>query len=158
MKLEQFFDENLSHASYMIVSEGEAVVIDPSRDIERYIKYAHEHFAVIHAIIETHPHADFVSGHGELSRKTGAAIYISKLAKADYPHIPFDENEILKLGTCELHACNTPGHSPDSICIILKQDDKEHAVFTGDTLFVGDVGRPDLRENAGNLKANREEF
>jgi len=159
MKIEQLYDKGLAHASYIVMSNGEMAVIDPARDPKPYLDYASANNAKIKAIIETHPHADFVSSHAELSRVTGAPVYVSVLVGADYPHKGFDEGDIVKIGKVELKSINTPGHSPDSISIILiDENKKEHAVFTGDTLFVGDVGRPDLREKAGNIQAKREQL
>ncbi|MCC2548074.1 MBL fold metallo-hydrolase [Hymenobacter sp. BT175] len=146
-QIQQFYDKGLSHASYAIRSNEEIVLIDPGRDPQPYYDFADEHEADIIAIIETHPHADFVSSHLEIARETGATIYCSRLVKALYPHQPFDDGNRITLGNIELHALNTPGHSPDSISILLLDDAAQtRAVFTGDTLFVGDVGRPDLRE------------
>jgi glyoxylase-like metal-dependent hydrolase (beta-lactamase superfamily II)/rhodanese-related sulfurtransferase len=108
-------------------------------------------------VIETHPHADFVSSHLQIHKETGATIYNSKLLGADYPHTTFDEGDVIPLGKITFSALNTPGHSPDSITIVAKDGDKT-VLFTGDTLFIGDVGRPDLREKAGNQKAKREEL
>ncbi|MFD2146079.1 MBL fold metallo-hydrolase [Mucilaginibacter antarcticus] len=109
-------------------------------------------------MIETHPHADFVSGHLELHQTTRAIIYCSKLLGAEYPHQTFDDGEVLEFGKIKLKALNTPGHSPDSICIVLEHKGVDKAVFTGDTLFIGDCGRPDLREQAGNITSKREEL
>jgi glyoxylase-like metal-dependent hydrolase (beta-lactamase superfamily II)/rhodanese-related sulfurtransferase len=159
MKIEQFYDKGLAHASYAILSKNEIAIIDPARDPQQYLDHAKKHDAKIVAVIETHPHADFVSSHAELSQKTGATVYVSKLVSADYKHKSFDEGDKITLGDVTLKAMNTPGHSPDSISIILVDEKgKEHAVFTGDTLFVGDVGRPDLREKAGSIQAKREEL
>lgn len=147
VQIQQFYDKGLAHASYAIRSGRQVAVIDPARDPQQYYDFADEHDAKIVAIIETHPHADFVSSHLEISRETGAPVYVSKLVKASYPHQGFDEGQRITLGTVELHALNTPGHSPDSISILLLDEfGQTRAVFTGDTLFVGDVGRPDLRE------------
>jgi hydroxyacylglutathione hydrolase len=110
------------------------------------------------SVIETHPHADFVSSHLEIAQHTGAAIRVSRLLGADYAHTAFDDGDALTLGQLTFRALNTPGHSPDSISIVLSRAGQDVAVFTGDTLFVGDVGRPDLREKAGNLTAKREEL
>ncbi|MBK1440442.1 MBL fold metallo-hydrolase [Parapedobacter sp. ISTM3] len=154
MHIHQFYDKGLAQASYAIISEGQMALIDPARNPKSYLDYAAEHQATIVAVIETHPHADFVSGHLELHQLTGATLYTSKLVGAEYPHVPFDDGDQLALGKLVLRAINTPGHSPDSICILLvDENDKPHAIFTGDTLFVGDVGRPDLRENVGNITA-----
>lgn len=159
MKIEQFEDINLAHYSYAILSKGEIAIIDPARNPEPYINFAKNNNAKITAIIETHPHADFVSSHLELSRKTGATIYVSKLVGAEYPHQTFDDGDSLLLGEISLKALNTPGHSPDSISIVLfDENGKESVVFTGDTLFIGDCGRPDLRENAGAITATRTEL
>lgn len=160
MKIEQFEDKELSHYSYAVLSEceGKVVLIDPSRNIEPYLAFAARHGAEIMAVIETHPHADFVSGHLELHQTTGATIYCSHLVGAAYPHQTFDEGDVINFGKIKLKAINTPGHSPDSISIIMEHAGKDKAIFTGDTLFIGDCGRPDLRENAGNITAKREEL
>lgn len=160
MQIEQFEDKGLSHYSYAILSECEnkIILIDPARNIEPYLTYAAKHEAEIIGVIETHPHADFVSGHLELHQTTGATIYCSKLLDALYPHEAFDDGAMIEFGKIRLKALNTPGHSPDSISILLEHEGKNKAVFTGDTLFIGDCGRPDLRENAGNLTAKREEL
>jgi hydroxyacylglutathione hydrolase len=160
MKIEQFEDKGLSHYSYAILSEcdRQVVLIDPSRDIRPYLAYAKNNEATIIGVIETHPHADFVSGHLELHQSVGATIYCSQLVGAAYPHQKFDDGDTINFGKIKLKALNTPGHSPDSICIVLEHEGKDKAVFTGDTLFIGDCGRPDLRESAGNLTAKREEL
>jgi len=160
MKIEQFEDKGLSHYSYAILSKSsrQVVLIDPSRDISQYLAYAENNEATIIGVIETHPHADFVSGHLELHRTTGATIYCSALVGAEYPHQAFDDGDMINFGKITLKVLNTPGHSPDSISIILMHDSKDKAVFTGDTLFVGDCGRPDLRESAGNLTSKREDL
>ncbi|MCC3158616.1 MBL fold metallo-hydrolase [Hymenobacter sp. 15J16-1T3B] len=160
MKIEQFEDKGLAHFSYAILSEcaRQIVLIDPARDPQPYYDFAQAHDAQIVAVIETHPHADFVSSHLEIAQTTGATIRVSKLLGADYAHEAFDEGQSFAVGKLTFRALNTPGHSPDSISIVLSREDKDEAVFTGDTLFIGDVGRPDLRENAGNLTAKREEL
>ena len=157
MYIKQFEYKPLAHFSYAIISEGKMAIIDPERNPEQYLDIAKEHKAEIVAVIETHPHADFVSSHLEINKKTGATIYNSVKLGADYPHDTFDEGDIIELGNTKLEAINTPGHSPDSITIIASGADKT-ALFTGDTLFIGDVGRPDLREKAGNMQAKREEL
>ncbi len=157
MKVEQFEYKPLAHYSYAIVSDGEMAIIDPERDPMQYYSFARENNAKIIAVIETHPHADFVSSHLQIHRETGATIYNSEKLGADYPHEAFDEGDEIKLGKISLKALNTPGHSPDSITIVATEGD-DTALFTGDTLFVGDVGRPDLREKAGNMKAKRQEL
>ncbi len=159
MFVHQFYDKGLAHASYAIVSEGSMALVDPARDPQPYLDFAEQHHARISAIIETHPHADFVSSHLELHRLTGAAIYASSLVGAEYPHEPFDDGSQVRVGKARLEAINTPGHSPDSISILLFDEFQQpYAVFTGDTLFVGDVGRPDLRENVGNITAKAEQL
>lgn len=159
MIIHQFYDKGLAHASYAIVRSGKMIVIDPARNPQPYYDFAALHEASIVGVIETHPHADFVSAHLELHRTTGATIYVSKLAGAAYPHETFDEGDVIKLEDIKLKALNTPGHSPDSICILIEDESgKDCAIFTGDTLFAGDVGRPDLRENVGNITAKKEEL
>ena len=160
MKIEQFEDKGLSHYSYAILSDytAEIILIDPARDIAPYLAFAGKHKATIAGVIETHPHADFISGHLEIHRVTGAAIYCSKLVGASYPHKAFDDNDFISIGDIKFKAMNTPGHSPDSICVVLEHEAQDKALFTGDTLFIGDCGRPDLRENAGNVTSGREEL
>ncbi|GAB3812480.1 MBL fold metallo-hydrolase [Pontibacter rugosus] len=160
MKIEQFEDKGLAHYSYAILSESqrEIVLIDPARNPQPYYAYAEQHQSKIVAVIETHPHADFVSAHLEIHQKTGATIYAHPMVRADYPHQPLDEGAILEVGGIKLKPLHTPGHSPDGISIVLEHEGKDKAVFTGDTLFIGDVGRPDLREHAGAMTAKREEL
>ncbi len=158
MKIIQFEDKGLSHYSYAILSEGEIALVDPARNIRPYLDFANQHQAKIKAVIETHPHADFISGHQELHAVTGATLYCSKWVGASYPHVSFDEGDAIRLGTLALYALNTPGHSPDSISVVVESEGKKKAVFTGDTLFIGDCGRPDLRENVGNLRASQKEL
>ncbi|MET4073677.1 MBL fold metallo-hydrolase [Hymenobacter sp. UYCo722] len=159
VQIQQFYDKGLAHASYAIRCGRQIAVIDPGRDPQPYYDFADEHEADIIAVIETHPHADFVSSHLEIAEETEATIYCSKLVGAKYPHEDFDDGDRIKLGSVELHAINTPGHSPDSISILLLDElAQSRAVFTGDTLFVGDVGRPDLRENEAGGGHQREEL
>ncbi len=159
MIIHQFEDKNLAHYSYAIVSNGEMAVIDPARNPQPYYDFAISQKARITTVIETHPHADFVSSHLEIHRSSGATIYVSRLLGAEYPHQGFDEGQAIVLGGVTLKALNTPGHSPDSVSVVLfDEQGKEHAVFTGDTLFIGDCGRPDLRESAGAITAAREEL
>ncbi len=135
------------------------VVIDPARDAQPYYDFAQLNQATITGVIETHPHADFVSSHLEIHQQTGATIYVSKLVGAEYPHQTFDDGDVISLSDIKLKAINTPGHSPDSICILVEDENgRQTDIFTGDTLFVGDVGRPDLRENAGNITAQKEDL
>ena len=159
MKIKQFEDKNLAHYSYALVSNGEVALIDPARNPQEYYDFARQHNAKITTVIETHPHADFVSSHLEIHHSTGATIYVSKLLSAEYEHQTFDEGEAIVLGGITLKALNTPGHSPDSISIVaIDENGKQHAVFTGDTLFIGDCGRPDLREKAGAITAAKAEL
>lgn len=159
MHIEQFEDKPLAHYSYAILSEGEIALIDPERDPKKYFDFAAQNNARIVAVIETHPHADFISSHAEINRKTGATIFVSQLLSADYPHKTFDDGDSISIGKIKLLSINTPGHSPDSICILaVDENGKPEAVFTGDTLFIGDCGRPDLREKAGALTEKREEL
>ena len=159
MVIHQFEDKNLAHYSYAVVSKGQMALIDPARNPQQYYDFAISQKAKITAVIETHPHADFVSSHLEIHHSSGATIYVSKLLGAEYPHQTFDEGESMILGDITLKALNTPGHSPDSISIVvIDEEGKERAVFTGDTLFIGDCGRPDLREAAGAITAAREDL
>lgn len=157
MNIKQFEYKPLSHYSYAIISDGKMAVIDPERDPQQYYDFAKANNAKITAIIQTHPHADFVSSHLEIHKDTGATIFNSEKLGADYPHKAFDDGDSISLGKITLKAINTPGHSPDSITIVAREGDKT-AMFTGDTLFIGDVGRPDLRESVGNMTAKREEL
>lgn len=159
MEIKQFEDKNLAHYSYAIVSNGEVALIDPARNPQPYYDFAKQHNAKIKAVIETHPHADFVSSHLEIHNTTAATIYVSKLLGAEYEHQTFDEGDAIVLGSLTLKSINTPGHSPDSISIVaIDENGKQQAVFTGDTLFIGDCGRPDLREHAGTITAAKAEL
>jgi glyoxylase-like metal-dependent hydrolase (beta-lactamase superfamily II)/rhodanese-related sulfurtransferase len=157
MTIKQFKDEPLAHYSYAIVSEGKMALIDPSRNPMQYYAYAEAQNAKIVAVFETHPHADFVSGHLQIHQETGATIYVSKLVGVEYPHTPFDEGDEVKIGTISIKPLHTPGHSPDSLTFVAEENG-QFSLFTGDTLFIGNVGRPDLREKAGNMKAKRIEL
>ncbi|MBS9524134.1 MBL fold metallo-hydrolase [Litoribacter alkaliphilus] len=159
MEIKQFEDKGLSHFSYAVLADNKVVLIDPARDPKPYYEYAKQHGAEIVGVIETHPHADFISSHYEIHKTTGATVYISEMVGADYPHQAFDEGDEISLGDkVKFKALHTPGHSPDSISIVLSEEGKDKAVFTGDTLFIGDVGRPDLREKSGKMQAKREEL
>ena len=187
MYFEQFYLGCLAHASYMLGSEGEAAVVDPQRDVELYLTAAAEKGLKIRHIFETHLHADFVSGHVELARRTGATIYIGARAGAEFPHVPLKDGFELQMGNVRIAAVETPGHTPESCCLVVTDLETQHlprrhgdtekskklttddtdntdksdsgnyggtgeisnsqkpwAVLTGDTLFIGDVGRPDL--------------
>ena len=145
MYIQQLYTGCLSEAAYYVESEGEAAVIDPLRDAEEYTNLAKERNASIKYIFETHFHADFVSGHLDLGEKTGAPIIFGPETNTNFPvHIAKD-GELFKLGKINLQLIHTPGHTLESSCYLLKdENNKDHAIFTGDTLFVGDVGRPDL--------------
>ena len=147
MFFQQFYLGCLAHASYMFGSKGEAVVIDPQRDVEIYIEAAQKNGLTIRHIFETHLHADFVSGHRELAQRTGAKIYVGAAAGAKFEHVALHDGLALQVGEVCVTALETPGHTPESICLVLtdcENGDEPCAVFTGDTLFIGDVGRPDL--------------
>ncbi len=145
MKIEQIYTKCLSATSYMVSSQGEAVVIDPIREPDAYLEMAEEMGVRITHILETHFHADFVSGHLELQRKTGAQIVFGPNAKPSYPAHIAEDGEKLAVGKLTFEVLHTPGHTPESITYLLRDEAGEpHAIFTGDTLFMGDVGRPDL--------------
>src|ERR1051326_994571 len=147
MYFEQFFLGCLAHASYMLGSKGEAIVVDPQRDVDLYLKAAEENGLRIRHVFETHLHADFVSGHRELAERTGATIYIGAQAGARFPHVDLHDGYELTVGKIRLRVLETPGHTPESICFVVYDEEKSSepwAVLTGDTLFLGDVGRPDL--------------
>jgi len=150
MYFEQFYLGCLAHASYMLASEGEAIVIDPQRDVEIYLTAAAEHDLKIRHIFETHLHADFVSGHKELAERTGATIYIGPHGGARFTRTEVGDGFQLRVGKMRIDVLNTPGHTPESICLVVTDEEKPGkpwAVFTGDTLFIGDVGRPDLSQS-----------
>ena len=153
MFIKQLYTGCLSEAAYYIESEGEVAIIDPLRDIDEYIALAKERNAGIKYIFETHFHADFVSGHLDLSKQTGAPIIYGPGAKTDFKIYNSKDGEIFKLGKISIEVLHTPGHTLESTCYLLKDEhDKPHAIFTGDTLFVGDVGRPDL--SSGNMSSD----
>ena len=151
MYFQQFYLACLAHASYLIGSEGEAAVVDPQRDVDQYIEAADEQGLRIKYIIETHLHADFVSGHRELAARTGAQIVFGEKAAATFPHLKVKEGDELTVGAARLRILETPGHTPESICVLVsdaennaREDARVPKLLTGDTLFIGDVGRPDL--------------
>ncbi len=147
MYFEQFYLGCLAHASYLLASGGEGVVVDPQRDVELYLKAAEDHGVTIRHIFESHLHADFVSGHRELAARTGATIYMGAQAGATFPHVPVSDGFELKFAQASIRVLETPGHTPESICLVVTDREKSPApwaVLTGDTLFIGDVGRPDL--------------
>ena len=147
MIFEQFYLGCLAHASYLIGSEGVAAVIDPQRDVQIYLDTAAQLNLRIAHIIETHLHADFVSGHHELAERTGATIYLGIDSGATFPHRAVGDGDSIEFGQCRIEFLQTPGHTLESITIVVKDLEKAAdpvAVLTGDTLFIGDVGRPDL--------------
>lgn len=145
MYIEQLYTNCLAEAAYYIESEGEAAIIDPLRETEPYIALAKKRGATIKYVFETHFHADFVSGHIDLSRKVSAPIVYGPEANTNYDVIHAIDGQEFKLGKVKFRVLHTPGHTPESSCfLLLDENGKEHAIFTGDTLFVGDVGRPDL--------------
>jgi hydroxyacylglutathione hydrolase len=145
MYIEQMYTACLSEAAYYIESNGEAAIIDPIRDTEQYLTKAKERNAKIKYVFETHFHADFVSGHIDLSKKANAQIIYGPMANTDYEIYNAKDNEIFNIGDITIKAIHTPGHTMESTCyLLIDADGKEYAIFTGDTLFVGDVGRPDL--------------
>jgi hydroxyacylglutathione hydrolase len=153
--LKQFYLPCLAHASYIIGDEETrtAAVVDPQRDTDQYLAFAAEHKLVIKHVFLTHLHADFVAGHLELRDRAGAKIYLGAAAKAAYAFTPLRDGDMLELGRVRLKVLETPGHTPESISILVYDsnagDTQPHAVLTGDTLFIGDVGRPDLRAALG---------
>ena len=147
MYFQQFYLGCLAQASYMIGSEGEAAVVDPRRDVEIYVEEARSRGLAIRHVIETHLHADFVSGHRELAQRTGARIYFGARAGARFEHVPVREGDEIRMGSVTLRFLETPGHTPESVSILVYDrtvSDEPQSVLTGDTLFIGDVGRPDL--------------
>lgn len=150
MFIKQLYTGCLSEAAYYIESEGEAAIIDPLRDIEAYLHLATERKARIKYIFETHFHADFVSGHLDLQKATNAPIVYGPQTETNFPIYLAKDKEQFKLGAISIEVLHTPGHTLESTCYLLRNESgKEHALFTGDTLFVGDVGRPDL--SSGNM-------
>lgn len=145
MYIEQLYTSCLAEAAYYIESEGEAAIIDPLRETEPYVELAKKRKATIKYVFETHFHADFVSGHIDLSRMVNAPIVYGPMANTNYDVINATDGQEFKLGKVKFKVLHTPGHTPESSCFLLfDENGKEHAVFSGDTLFVGDVGRPDL--------------
>jgi hydroxyacylglutathione hydrolase len=155
MILHQFYLNCLAHASYLVGDERSriAAVVDPQRDIDQYLEFARAHDLRIAHVLLTHLHADFVAGHLELRDRVGATIYLGAAAKAEYAFTPLADGDRIEFGAVRLQALETPGHTPESISILVfdrdRSDTDPYAVLTGDTLFVGDVGRPDLRVALG---------
>ncbi len=147
MKIEQIYTGCLAQGAYYIESDGEAVIIDPLREVEPYIEKANSNNAKIKYVLETHFHADFVSGHLDLSKKTGAPIVFGPNAQPDFDFYSAKDGEILKVGKATIKVLHTPGHTMESTCYLLSDESgKDVGLFSGDTLFIGDVGRPDLAQ------------
>jgi glyoxylase-like metal-dependent hydrolase (beta-lactamase superfamily II)/rhodanese-related sulfurtransferase len=147
MYFKQFYLGCLAHASYLVGDEGEAAVVDPRRDVQEYLDEAAAQGLAIRYVVETHLHADFVSGHLELAERTGATVVIGARAGALFPHRPVKDGDELRLGRVVLRFLETPGHTPESLCVVVTDtaaSSQPRLVLTGDTLFIGDVGRPDL--------------
>lgn len=155
MLFQRFYLKCLAHASYVVGDEktGVAAVVDPQRDVAQYLEYASEHGLRIEHVFLTHLHADFIAGHLELRHRTGATIYLGRAATAEYAFTPLSTNDSVEFGSVRLTALETPGHTPESISILVYDlgvsSSAPYAVLTGDTLFIGDVGRPDLRAALG---------
>ena len=152
MKIEQIYTGCLAQGAYFIESNGEVAVIDPLREVKPYIEKANENNSKIKYIFETHFHADFVSGHVTLSKQTGAPIIFGPNAEPSFDAIIAEDNQVFKLGNITITVLHTPGHTMESSVYLLKDENgKDHAIFSGDTLFLGDVGRPDLAQKAGSI-------
>ena len=154
MLVTQYYLDCLSQASYLVGDEatGRAVVIDPRRDVSEYLRDAQAHGLTIEGVINTHFHADFVSGHLELARETGAWIGYGEAARAEFQVRHLADGERISLGEVTLEVMSTPGHTPESISVLVfehSSDEVAYGVFTGDALFIGDVGRPDLLASVG---------
>ncbi|MDY3362469.1 MBL fold metallo-hydrolase [Riemerella anatipestifer] len=152
MKIEQIYTGCLAQGAYYITSNGEAAIIDPLREVQPYLERLEKDGVSLKYIFETHFHADFVSGHLDLSKKTGAPIIYGPTAKPSFEAIIAEDNQIFELGNVKIKVLHTPGHTMESACfLLLDENGKETALFSGDTLFLGDVGRPDLAQKAANL-------
>jgi glyoxylase-like metal-dependent hydrolase (beta-lactamase superfamily II) len=149
MYFKQFYLGCLAHASYLIGSDGEAAVVDPQRDVDEYLVEASAHGLQIKYVIETHLHADFVSGHQEIAARTGAQIIFGAQAGAEFEHRAVRDGEEIRMGQVTLRFLETPGHTPEGICILITTPGESPKLLTGDTLFIGDVGRPDLAGGKG---------
>ncbi len=152
MKIEQIYTGCLAHGAYYIVSENEAAIIDPLRETLPYIERLQKDGVTLKYIFETHFHADFVSGHLDLSKKTGAAIVYGPTAEPDFEAIIAKDNQVFEIGKIKIKVLHTPGHTMESSTFLLiDESGKETAIFSGDTLFLGDVGRPDLAQKAAHM-------
>jgi len=146
MHLKRYFVEGLAHASYLIGADGEAAVVDPKRDVDDYLADAAQAGLKITAILNSHPHADFASGFPELAARSGAKVYTSHRAPVTYERVPARDGQRIRVGLLEIEMLETPGHSPDSLSFLVREGGQPAVIFTGDLLFVNDVGRPDLRD------------
>jgi hydroxyacylglutathione hydrolase len=149
MQFKQFYLGCLAHASYYIGSGADAAIVDPQRDVSQYLDEAEANNQKIKYVIETHLHADFVGGHAELARKTGAQIVFGARANAEIEHLAVKDGDVLEIGEVKLKILETPGHTPEGISIVVENAGEPLKVLTGDTLFIGDVGRPDLVGSKG---------
>ena len=149
MYFKQFYLACLAHASYLIGSDGDAAVVDPQRDVDEYISEAEAQGLKIKYVIETHLHADFVSGHQEIAARTGAQIIFGAQAGVGFEHRAVKDGEELSMGSVTLRFMETPGHTPEGICVLVTNPGEPQKLLTGDTLFIGDVGRPDLAGGKG---------
>ncbi|TFG73239.1 MAG: MBL fold metallo-hydrolase, partial [Flavobacteriales bacterium] len=148
MKIEQIYTGCLAHAAYYLESKGEAAIFDPLREVQPYIDRARKDKAKIKYVFETHFHADFVSGHLDLQKKTGAQIVFGPTAKPGYEALVAKDNQIFEVGDYKVKVLHTPGHTMESTTyLLIDEKGKEHGIITGDTLFIGDVGRPDLAQH-----------
>ena len=148
MKLEQIYTGCIAHAAYYLESNGEAAIFDPLREVNPYLEKAAADHAKIKYVFETHFHADFVSGHLDLQHKAGAEIVFGPTAKPGYTATVAADNQIFEVGACKVKVIHTPGHTMESTTyMVIDEEGKEHGIITGDTLFIGDVGRPDLAQH-----------
>jgi hydroxyacylglutathione hydrolase len=147
MKIEQIYTGCLAHGAYYIESNGEAAIIDPLREFAPYMERAAKDHAKFKYVLETHFHADFVSGHLDLAKESGAEIVFGPTAQPEFKAHVATDGEVLTLGKIKIKVLHTPGHTMESSCfLVIDENGKDYAVFTGDTLFIGDVGRPDLAQ------------
>jgi len=152
MKIEQIYTGCLAQGAYYIVSGNEALIIDPLREVEPYLARLNEDGVKLKYIFETHFHADFVSGHLDLGKKTGAAIVYGPTANPAFEAIVAEDEQIFEIGSIKIKVLHTPGHTMESTCYLLQDENgKDHSLFSGDTLFLGDVGRPDLAQKAADM-------
>lgn len=152
MKVEQIYTGCLAQGAYYITSNGEAAIIDPLREIQPYLDRAERDGVKIKYIFETHFHADFVSGHLDLSKKTGAPIIYGPTAKPEFDAVIAEDEQVFQLGNVKIKVLHTPGHTMESTCyLLIDENGKDHSLFSGDTLFLGDVGRPDLAQKAASM-------